>query len=119
MTLSQKQQIFAKNVGKLIAYAFDNGYALTFGEAYRPQEMQDLYMKQGKTKAAYSQHTQKLAVDFNLFVGGVYKNDTPSYQKLGAYWMTLHPLNRWGGDWDRDGSYKDEKFLDGNHFEMQ
>lgn len=25
---------------------------------------------------------------------------------------------RWGGDWDRDGAWEDERFFDGPHFEL-
>ena len=35
MSLSKKQQRFAKCIALLIVYAFDKGYALTFGDAFR------------------------------------------------------------------------------------
>ena len=125
MTLSQRQQIFAQNLGRFITWAFANGFIITMGEVWRSDEQHALNMKQGKTKATRSLHQDRLAFDCNLFKdvnkdGKLdYCTDTSYYAELGAYWVSLHPHNRWGGDWDRDGDFKDEKFMDGNHFEMQ
>lgn len=108
MTLSEKQRLFAKNVGKLIGFAYANGMELTFGEAFRTPEQQKLYFKQGKSKTLNSKHLIKLAVDFNLFIGGKYMADSKDYKRLGTYWKSLDAKNVWGGDW---GGF------DGNHFE--
>lgn len=35
MTLGQKQRKFTRMVADLICFAYDNGYELTFAEAYR------------------------------------------------------------------------------------
>jgi len=119
-----KQSIFLYNVSKLIVWAFDNGYELTGGELYRTAEQQQLYIKSGKSKKSRSLHQDRLAIDLNLFKDtnndGVkdYCSNTSDYAALGAYWVTLHPNNRWGGDWDKDGQHTDEKWSDGNHFEM-
>ncbi len=107
MTLSERQQIFTRNVAKLIEYVFNAGYACTFGEAYRPQPMADLYAKQGKG-IKLSLHTVRLAVDLNLFKNGKYLTDTADYEPIGVYWEALHPENAWGG-----------RFKDGNHFSME
>jgi hypothetical protein len=120
-----KQSIFLYNLAKLIIYAYDVlKLELTGGELYRTAEQQALYIKQGKSKKTRSLHQDRLAVDLNLFRDtnndGIkdYITDTAAYKQLGDYWVSLHPDNRWGGDWDKDGQFKDEKFLDGNHFEM-
>jgi len=135
MTLREKQSIFALNISKLILWAFDNGYETTKGEALRTHEQQMLYfegytlIKTGsnlklakarrKSKTMNSSHLKKLAEDINLFKDGEYLTRSIDYLSLGKYWVTLHPNNRWGGDWDKDGNITDEKFKDGNHFEMK
>lgn len=125
MTLSQRQMIFAYNLGKLLMYCFANGFNITMGEVHRTDEQHQLNLKRGITKATRSLHQDRLAFDCNLFLdknkdGKLdYCTETKDYEPLGKYWCSLHPHNRWGGDWDKDGQYTDEKFSDGNHFEMQ
>ena len=108
MTLSQKQQQFTRMVGKLIAWADANGYALTFGEAYRTPEQAKLNAKSG-AGIANSLHTLRLAVDFNLFINGQYQTSTEAYTPLGEYWESL------GGVWG--GRFKTRP--DGNHFSLE
>jgi len=108
MTLSQKQQQFTRMVGKLIAWADANGYAPTFGEAYRTPEQAKLNAKSG-AGIANSLHTQRLAVDFNLFIGGVWQTDSRAFTPLGEYWESL------GGSWG--GRFKTNP--DGNHFSLE
>jgi|688.fasta_scaffold222495_3 hypothetical protein len=124
--MRKHQSIFLYNVAKLIIYAYDVlKLELTGGELFRTQEQHELNVKQGKSRASRSLHQDRLAIDLNLFKDtnndGVkdYVTDTASYKALGDYWVSLHPMNRWGGDWDKDGDFKDERFLDGNHFEMK
>jgi hypothetical protein len=119
-----KQSIFLYNLAKLIIYAYDVlKLELTGGELYRTAEQQALYIKQGKSKKSRSLHQDRLAVDLNLFRDtnndGIkdYITDTAAYKQLGDYWVSLHPDNRWGGDFNKNGKV-DDKFLDGNHFEM-
>lgn len=53
-----------------------------------------------------SVHSLGLAVDINLFKDGVYLTDSADHAKLGAFWKTLNPLARWGGDFsDPDGNH--------------
>ncbi|OQA61624.1 MAG: hypothetical protein BWY41_00051 [Candidatus Atribacteria bacterium ADurb.Bin276] len=107
MSLSEKQKLFTCLVAKLIEFAYTQGYALTFGEAWRPPEMAAIYAKQGKG-VKNSLHTKRLAVDLNLFKGEVYLTKSEDYRLLGEYWESLDPLCRWGG-----------RFKDGNHFSME
>jgi len=78
MTLSEKQQQFTRMIGTLIVWAESNGYGLTFGEAYRTPEQARLNAQSGKG-IANSLHTQRLAVDFNLFINGQYQADSAVY----------------------------------------
>lgn len=58
-----------------------------------------------------SVHSVGLAVDLNLFRDGIYLSSSEDHAKLGAYWKTLHPLARWGGDF--------RPRPDGNHYSFE
>ena len=106
MSLSQQQRAFTLNVAKLIQWAYDNGYELTFGEALRTPE-QAAHNATTGAGIANSLHLIKLAIDLNLFKDGQYQTDTEAYRPLGEFWKTLDPINAWGGDFSKP---------DGNHF---
>ncbi|MEH0833310.1 M15 family metallopeptidase [Pectobacterium cacticida] len=108
MTLSEKQQRFTQMIARLIDWAGKHGYQLTFGEAYRTPERAKLNAKRG-SGIANSLHTQRLAVDFNLFINGQYQTQTDAYLPLGEYWESL------GGSWG--GRFKSRP--DGNHFSLE
>lgn len=116
MSINAHQKEFTKNVAKLINFAFDNCIELTFGEAYRTQAQQTIYYNTGKTKTMNSNHMRRLAVDFNFFVDGRLTYDFEAVKILGDYWCSLHPKNRWGGDFNKDGIKNG--FVDTPHFEM-
>ena len=112
MTLSEKQRFFTMLVGVLIEKAYDMGYELTFGDAYRSPEMAAIYAKQGKG-IKNSLHTKRLAIDLNLFKNGEYQMDSEAYRKIGEYWESLSTGGIkccWGGRWRRP---------DGNHFSVE
>jgi|SRR5690606_32567812 len=118
MKLSEKQRIFAYNIACLIHYAFDQqGIELTFGEAYRTREQQLIYVQSGKSQTMNSNHLNRLAVDFNFFKEGNLTYNWEDVKPIGDYWESLHPKNRWGGDWNQN-DVKDG-FIDTPHFEMQ
>ena len=94
MTLGEMQQNFTQMVAKLIEFAYASGYGLTFGEAYRTPEQAALDAQKGIGIAA-SLHTQRLAVDFNLFKDGVLLTTTADYEPLGVFWESLG--GSWGG----------------------
>lgn len=106
MTLRQQQSEFVRLVAKLIEYAYANGFELTFGECWRTPEQAALNAKKG-SGISNSLHTERLAIDINLFVGGVFIDSSAGHKRLGDYWKTLHPRCRWGGDFRRP---------DGNHY---
>ncbi|WYW97583.1 M15 family metallopeptidase [Proteus vulgaris] len=109
MSLVDKQNMFTGMVAKLITFAQQNGYKLTFGEAYRTPEQALLNEKKG-SGISNSLHTQRLAVDFNLFdANGKYLTATSDYKELGEYWESL------GGSWG--GRFKTRP--DGNHFSLE
>lgn len=106
-TLGQKQRRFTRMVGLLIEWAYQNGYELTFGDAYRDHRVHGAVgeKKPGSYSSANSLHKDRLAVDFNLFKDGVYLKTTEDYQPLGDYWESMG--GAWGG-----------RFNDGNHFSL-
>lgn len=108
MTLGEKQRRFAELVGKLILWAYGEGYELTFGECYRTPEQAALNARSG-AGISNSLHTKRLAIDVNLFVEGVYQTSSEAYRPLGDYWKTLDPEAAWGGDFGKP---------DGNHFSL-
>ncbi|MFK5856096.1 MAG: M15 family metallopeptidase [Bacteroidota bacterium] len=125
MKLSIHQQIFVQNIGLLILKANSLGVNLTFGEAYRTMEQQDLYYygksvryedyhlelisAKKRSNTLNSFHLKRLAVDFNFFINGRLTYSHPFVKQLGMYWEKLDPLNRWGGHF--------KHFYDAPHFE--
>ena len=111
MTLRQKQSLFVRLVAKLIEFAYANGMELTFGECWRTPEQAKRNADAG-IGTLNSLHIERLAIDLNLFVGGVYMPDSAAYTRLGEYWKSLHSSCRWGGD------FKAPTRKDGNHFSL-
>jgi len=133
MKLSQTQRIFTLNIAKLITYAYEClNIELTFGEAHRTQSQILLNFfgfvveKSGNSirlvksrrlsRTLTSKHAERLAVDFNFFIEGKLTYEFDKIKPLGDYWETLHPNNRWGGDFNNN-DVKDG-FVDTPHFEM-
>ncbi len=117
MKLSEKQQVFARKVGFLLGwiYLHDN-WGVTLGEVWRPQEMQKIYYREGKTKTLSSKHTQRLAIDLNLFISGKYIIEPEKYRPLGEFWELLGGI--WGGRFGvKPNDYDIKMGFDANHFE--
>lgn len=94
MTLREKQSEFVVHVALLIQYAQVLGYQLTFGNTT------------GKTNWPPSLHPERLAIDLNLFIDGVYQKSSEAHEPLGKFWKALHPDNAHGGDFrPRDGNH--------------
>ena len=95
MTLRQKQSKFARMVALLIQFAYQQGYELTFGDAWA---------NSGHKKD--SNHYIRLAIDLNLFRNGRYLRSTKSHLPLGEFWESIG--GTWGG-----------RFDDGNHYSLE
>ena len=104
-TLRQKQSRFVLMVAGLIEYAYSLGYEMTFAEAYRSPEQAASNAKSGKG-IANSLHTQRLAIDLNLFLGGKWMDTTADHEPLGIWWESMG--GAWGG-----------RFKDGNHYSLE
>lgn len=116
MSIINEQNIFLSDVCRLIQFVKNSGYVITGGELYRPDEMQKLYEQQGKAqKGCFNTHGMRLAMDLNIFK---MVNNVPTLtyakedlQKIGDYWESLDPINKWGGNW--------KSLCDTTHFERR
>ena len=94
-----QQTLFAKMVPRLIDKAYEMGYLVTFGDAFRSPLC--------AYGASNSKHKIRLAIDLNLFTqDGVYLEDTEDHKLLGEWWESQ------GGIWG--GRFKQK---DGNHYQ--
>ena len=107
--MSAIQEEFAQSTAKLLQKAVELGYTVTLGEAYRTPE-QALLNAQHGTGIVHSLHTLRLAIDLNFFKAGGYVADGSQLADVGAWWKTLGPMYRWGGDFHTRP--------DGNHFSL-
>lgn len=106
MTLGEKQRKFVRMIADLIIWAYDHGYELTFGDAYRDPRLfgqMGVPLGYGHPK---SNHKIRLAVDFNLFKDGKFLDKTEDHRPLGEYWESVG--GTWGG-----------RFNDGNHYSLE
>lgn len=95
MTLRQKQSKFVSMVALLIQFAYEQGYELTFGDAWASS---------GHKKGSF--HYKRLAIDLNLFKKGRYLRSTKAHKPLGMFWESIG--GTWGGAWFKNP--------DGNHY---
>ena len=106
MTLGQKQRNFTMMVSLLIQYAYEQGYELTLGDAYRDPRVHGAVGSKESYSSSQSLHKSRLAIDFNLFKDGEYLTSTEDHKPLGEFWESIG--GTWGG-----------RFNDGNHYSME
>lgn len=111
MSLSTEQAAFALDVCKLIPFATDLGFTVTFGEVFRTAEQQAIYVKDGRSKTMNSNHLRRLAVDLNFIKDGKLIYEAEALEPIGVFWEKLHPKNRWGGHFT---SFKDRPHFERN-----
>lgn len=108
MTLGEQQQLFARDLVRLLLEAFELGYEVRIGEVHRTADQQAIYVKTGRSKTMNSRHLDKCAADLFFF-----KNkqliDYPV--ELGKLWESYCDKNSWGGFWN--------SFKDTPHFERK
>jgi len=111
MTLGQTQREFCLDTAKLINFVYNSGYEATWGDAYRSPKSHGAMGEPGPYGRDESAHKQRLAIDLNLFKDGVYLESTEDHRPFGDYWKSLHPDNRWGGDFTSpDGNHYSRKY---------
>lgn len=111
MTLGQKQRLFAKLVPILIDRIYECGYEVSYGDTWSKPEY--------KAHRKNSCHYIRLAIDLNLFKDGTFLTQSGSHLPFGMFWESLHPLCRWGGDWDKDDNPFEFGENDGNHYSFE
>lgn len=112
MNLSDEQFDFAKDCVLFELWMINQGYKFTYGEAWRPDEMQKIYYEQGKSKIqGRGPHGLRLARDYNIWVNGSLTYKKEDLQPIGDFWESLNSLNRWGGNF--------KTFIDTPHFERR
>lgn len=102
MTLGQTQELFARLECQLRMRVLLAGYDVRLGHIFRSRAEA---IKFGKENSV---HRKKLAVDYNLFLNGVWQKSTADHRPFGEWWEQQHPLCRWGGRWG-----------DGNHYSLE
>lgn len=106
-TRGEAQRYFAGVLlPELLRQALALGFEVTLGEAWRSPETAELYARAGKG-IAHSLHTDRVAIDLNLFKGGVYLTASIDHEPLGLWWEARDPGCRWGGRFTPP---------DGNHY---
>ena len=108
MSLRKKQSEFARLVGKLILKAYDLGYEVTLGDAYRDPRVHGAMGVRKSYSHPKSAHKIRLAIDLNLFKNGEFLETGEDHRPLGEWWEKQHPMARWGG-----------RFDDGNHYSFE
>lgn len=101
-------------------------YDFTILDAQRGRAEQEKAFKGGFSKAHFgdSAHNFEPAVAMDLapYPIDFSQAGVPKFRALAKIVMfTANRLDipvRWGGDWDMDGDWRDERFLDWGHFEL-
>ena len=108
--LGDKQRKFSLMAAKLIVKAYELGYEITLGDAYRSPRVFGMMGEFKGYGSRNSNHKQRLAIDLNLFKDGEYLSSSEDHRELGEYWESLDPDCSWGGNFSAP---------DGNHYSMK
>jgi len=104
--LGTKQRIFTRMLADLILFAYERGYELTLGDAYRDPRVFGPVGTRKYYSSANSLHKERLAIDLNLFKDGAFLTRTEDHRELGEFWEAIG--GTWGG-----------RFNDGNHYSIE
>ena len=105
LQLGAKQRMFTRMIADLINFAYEQGYELTVGDAYRDPRVFGPVGTKKQYSAANSLHKERLAIDLNLFKNGKFLTSTEDHKPLGEFWEAIG--GTWGG-----------RFNDGNHYSV-
>lgn len=105
-TLVQKQTRFSGMVARLLQRAIGLGYGVTLGEAWRTPEQAAANAAKG-IGISTSLHLARLAIDINLYRGGIWLQTSEAHEPLGSWWESIG--GSWGGRFARP---------DGNHYSL-
>jgi len=104
MNLGEKQELFARLLGDLIVWIHSHPtWRIRLAEGFvgytdaRDGDYDGPHLKGGA-------HYNKLGQDFDLFILDERRmryhvtNSHPAWDEIGATWLGMHPLCRWGGN---------------------
>ena len=102
-------------------WLLENGYNVLIYETIRTKAQQTANVKKGASQTMRSYHLVGQALDF-VFVDQ--KGNT--LWSINEYTKRIKAINAaksfgftWGGDWDNDGDWRDESFLDSPHLQYE
>jgi hypothetical protein len=109
MKLGDKQELFSRLLPSLYLKAFELGFEIRTGDAFRDARVHGAPGVRVGYGSANSCHKLKLAIDLNLRRRdeAAMVTKTEDHKELGDWWELQHPLCRWGG-----------RFNDGNHYSL-
>lgn len=93
-------------------------------DAQRGRAEQEKAFRAGNSKAHFGQsaHNYVPAVALDIVPYPIDFNNVDGFRQIAKIFLAVaERLNtplRWGGDWDMDGDWSDERFLDWGHFEL-
>ena len=131
MTLGEKQEEFLRVWSSFLVYVLAvvcHEHRVTVREAEGAvNERRKARERQTQTTfldgehIAGSTHYVKLARHLIFFRDGsaIWNSDDPVYRAAGSAWERLHPLARWGGNWDGDATPGERGEDDGVHFSFE
>ena len=76
-------------IAELILWAYDQGYEITFGDAYRDPRLHGSLGEKKGYGHPKSNHKQRLAIDLNLFKDGIYLTSTEDHKPMGEKWASM------------------------------
>lgn len=106
---------------RVVMKAFETmPFDITVIEGIRTKERQAELFAKGASKTMNSKHLTGRAVDLAPYP--IDWNDKQRFVAMASHVLaaakSLGVKVRWGGDWNQNGDWKDERFFDGPHFEL-
>ena len=108
MTLGQRQRVFSLALARLIIKAYELGYEISMGDAYRDPRAFGVAGEAGPYGNDNSNHKRRLACDLNLFIDGEYITNDKGHRELGTWWEEEYGEvgARWGGHYGDPNHYE-------------
>ena len=100
-------------------------YDCTIVCGFRSQEAQEEAFRSGFSKARFpsSKHNQIPSLAVDVVPYPVDWNDSARFYHFAGFVLAIAQLRgipvRWGGDFNKNGNFKDDKFIDMPHWELQ
>lgn len=111
MNLREQRCLFTKLTARLVLLVeLIPSYEIAYGEVKRSKAQAQANAVSG-TGISNSLHLDGLAVDFDLYIEGIWQDQSSAHEPIGKLWKSIHPLCRWGGD------FKPKP--DGNHYSTE